>query len=166
MVNNEKSILSMLDSWCIPYELHRHPPAHTIDDCLAMDFITPDVVICKNLFLCNRQKTSFYLMLIHPKKAFHTAFVSKAIGVSRLSFAPDELLPQMLGLAPGAVSPLGLCFDKQHCIQLVCDDSLVTYPRIAFHPCVNTSTVIFNKELFWQSVLEKLQVVPMLINVE
>ena len=165
-MEHQEMVLEQLDQWGIPYEIHTHPPAHTITECLAMDFITQDIVICKNIFLCNRQKTNFYLMLIHPQKAFHTGVVSKALGVSRLSFGPDELLPEMLGLVSGAVSPLGLMFDKEKKIALVGDEDLLSYKRIAFHPCVNTSTVVFQAADFWQKLLIKMDRTPMFIKAE
>ena len=153
-------VLEALINWGVPFDHHTHAPAHTIEDCIKMDFITPDVVICKNVFLCNRQETRFYLMLLHPNKQFRTAEVSKALGVSRLSFAPDAYLPQMLGLLPGAVSPLGLLFDKEHCITLLCDVKIREYSRIAFHPCVNTETVIFERDDFIEKVLHHIGTAP------
>lgn len=159
-MDNRDIVLITLREWEIPYEHHTHRAAHTICDCMEMDFITPDVVICKNIFLCNRQQTQFYLMLIHPDKQFRTAEVSKDLGVSRLSFAPDELLPFMLGLLPGAVSPLGLLFDRHRKVTLVCDKAIRGYSRIAFHPCVNTETVIFLYDDFFEKVLPRMNVVP------
>lgn len=160
-LDSRDTVIAALREWGISYELHSHPPAHTIGDCLAMDFITPEVVICKNIFLCNRQQTQFYLMLIDPNKQFRTAEVSKELGVSRLSFAPDALLPEMLGLLPGAVSPLGLMFDREHKITLVCDKAIREFPRIAFHPCVNTETVIFGRLDFFEKVLPRMGVSPL-----
>ncbi|MBE5801837.1 MAG: prolyl-tRNA synthetase associated domain-containing protein [Clostridiales bacterium] len=151
-----KEILAFLDKLEIPYEFHEHERAFTIDDCLAMPFITEDVTICKNIFLCNRQKTNFYLMLLRPRTPFRTAIVSKALGVSRLSFAPDDALPQLLHLTSGAVSPLGLYFDKDHQITLACEKAVQETPRIAFHPCDNSATVIFSQDVFWQKVLPAL----------
>ncbi len=153
-------VISALREWSVPFEHYTHQEAHTVDDCLKMDFLSPDVVICKNVFLCNRQQTQFYLMMMHPYKQFRTAEVSKELGVSRLSFAPDELLPRMLGLLPGAVSPLGLLFDRERRVTLVCDRAVKEYPRIAFHPCVNTETVIFQSNDFFDKVLPRLNAVP------
>ena len=86
--------------------------------------------------------------------------MSRELKVSRLSFAPDSLLPQMLGLLPGAVSPLGLMFDREHKVTLVCDKAIREYSRIAFHPCVNTETVIFQYNDFIEKVLLRMNVVP------
>ncbi len=159
-MESRDTVVSTLRAWGIPFELHAHQAAHTIADCVQMDFITPDVVICKNIFLCNRQQTQFYLMLLHPDSQFRTAEVSRALGVSRLSFAPDELLPGMLGLLPGAVSPLGLLFDTGHRITLLCDRRIRDYPRIAFHPCINTETVVFGGGDFFEKVLPLMNAVP------
>ena len=114
LLSTRREILALLNDNGIPYELHEHERAFTIDDCLRMPFIGPDVTICKNILLSNRQKTRFYLMLLKPLTPFRTAVVSKALGVSRLSFAPEEALEGRLHLTSGSVSPLGLWFDKAH----------------------------------------------------
>jgi Ala-tRNA(Pro) deacylase len=159
-MDSRNIVIKTLQDWGISFEHHTHEAAHTIDDCVKMDFIKPDVVICKNIFLCNRQQTQFYLMLMHPNKQFRTAEVSRELGVSRLSFAPDGFLPQMLGLLPGAVSPLGLLFDREHQVTLVCDKAIREFTRIAFHPCVNTETVIFQNHDFFDKVLPRMNIEP------
>ena len=108
LLSTRREVLSLLDDNGIPYELHEHERAFTIDDCLRMPFLGPDVTMCKNILLCNRQKTRFYLMLLRPHTPFRTAVVSKALGVSRLSFAPEDALEGRLHLTSGSVSPLGL----------------------------------------------------------
>lgn len=80
LLSTRREILALLNDNGIPYELHEHERAFTIDDCLRMPFIGPDVTICKNILLCNRQKTRFYLMLLKPLTPFRTAVVSKALG--------------------------------------------------------------------------------------
>lgn len=159
-----KEIIRFLDENGVPYEYHEHPRAHTIDDCLAMPFITDDVTICKNIFLCNRQQTAFYLLLLKPHTPFRTSVVSKELGSSRLSFAPEELLPQLLHLTSGSVSPLGLFYDAQHMIALAAEKAVMDTPRIAFHPCDNRATVIFRQEDFWHRALPLLGVLPRFID--
>lgn len=156
-------ILTFLDGHDIPYEYHEHARAHTIDDCLAMPFITDDITICKNIFLCNRQQTNFFLLLLKPLTPFRTSVVSKALDSSRLSFAPEEALTQLLHLTSGSVSPLGLYFDQEHTITLAAEKAVLDTPRIAFHPCDNTSTVIFTQEVFWQKVIPALGISPIFI---
>lgn len=157
-LSTRNEILAFLDSCGIAYELHEHQPAFTIEECLRMPFSTADVTICKNICLCNRQQTAFYLMLLKPATPFKTAVVSKALGVSRLSFAPADALPQLLHLTSGSVSPLGLYYDKTHHITLCYEQAIRNTSRIAFHPCDNRATVIFTQETFWQQVLPALQV--------
>lgn len=164
MQDVQQEIIAFLDELGIEYEYHTHESAHTIDDCLAMPFITEDVTICKNIFLCNRQQTQFYLLLLKPHTSFRTAIVSKALGSSRLSFAPAEALPKFLHLTSGSVSPLGLYYDKAHVITLAAEDAVKDTPRIAFHPCDNRATVIFSQECFWQKVLPALGVSPVLLH--
>ena len=104
LLSTRREVLSLLDDHGIPYELHEHERAFTIDDCLRMPFLGPDVTMCKNILLCNRQKTQFYLMLLRPHTPFRTAVVSKALGVSRLSFAPEDALEGRLHFAGGDAS--------------------------------------------------------------
>lgn len=153
-----QEILSFLDSHQIAYTVYDHVQATTIDDCLRMPFIDSTITICKNILLCNRQKTSYYLMLLRPLSPFRTAAVSKALGVSRLSFAPSDVLPELLHLAAGSVSPLGLYYDKAHRVTLCYEKEIRDTPQIAFHPCDNTATVIFDQAVFWERVLPSLGV--------
>ena len=155
-----EEILAWLVTAGLPFRLYFHAQADTIDDCVKMPFINGDVTICKNVFLCNRQQTDFYLLLLQPHTPFRTAVVSKSLGVSRLSFAPETALREMLRLAPGSVSPLGLYYDREHRITLCYDQAVCHTPEIAFHPCDNTATVIFSQETFWNGVLPALGVTP------
>ena len=155
-----ETILGWLDENGIAYRFFEHERADTIDDCVRMPFIGPDVTICKNVFLCNRQQTAYYLMLLRPETPFRTAVVSKALGVSRLSFAPDEALGRILRLSAGSVSPLGLYFDTQRQTTLCYEAAVRDTPLIAFHPCDNTATVIFSQAEFWGRVVPLLGVKP------
>ena len=155
-----RTVLEWLDGLGVPYRLVEHPQADTIDDCLAMDFIDDRVTICKNVFLCNRQQTVFYLMLLRPNTPFRTAVVSKALGVSRLSFAPETAMREMLHLSPGSVSPLGLLFDEGNRITLCYESAVKNTPEIAFHPCDNTATVLFTQSDFWTRVIPALGIQP------
>ena len=164
LLETRHEVITFLDQHGIAYELHEHERAHTIDDCLKMSFIDENITICKNILLCNRQKTQFYLMLLKPLTPFRTAVVSKALGVSRLSFAPEAALEDRLHLTSGSVSPLGLMFDKEHEISLVYEDSVKETSKIAFHPCDNSATVIFTQDVFWGQVIPALGIHPCGIN--
>ena len=158
-----QTILGWLDSQRFAYRLFEHRQANTIEDCQAMPFISDQITICKNVFLCNRQKTNYCLMLLKPATPFRTAVVSKALGVSRLSFAPEEALQTLLHLSSGSVSPLALYFDRAHDILLCYEKAIQDTPEIAFHPCDNTATVIFTQSVFWDQVLPALGVRPVAV---
>ena len=153
-MNNKALILDALARLDIPYTLFEHEPKWTIEDCLATPGMDPErATMPKNVFLCNRQQTAVHLMLLAPRRAFRTAVVSKLLGVSRLSFAPKEKLPDFLGLEKGAVSPLGLLFDAERRVQLVVDAALLDYERLWFHPGVNTASVEISSRDFMQRFL-------------
>lgn len=89
-MSNKENVLRQLDTLGIPYVCYDHPAAYTMQDCYELPFVTPELLFCKNLLLCNRQQTSFYLLVISPERTFRTAEVSHELGVSRLSFAPED----------------------------------------------------------------------------
>ena len=159
-MSHKLEVYARLDALGVPCERHEHAPAYSMADCLALPYAAPDVTFCKNILLCNRQKTDFYLYVTDPEKPFRTADVSKALGVSRLSFAPTETLPELLGLESGSLSPLALWFDPERKIQLVLDTLIRREGRIAFHPCDNTATVLFDQPVFWARVLPSLGHTP------
>lgn len=141
-MDRSAEILAWLDQAGIPYTLHRHEPKLTIEDCLMTPGLDPDkATVPKNIFLCNRQQSAFYLLLLSPTRPFRTAVFSRLLGVSRLSFAPEEKLRALLSLDPGAVSPLALLFDSGHQVSPVMDDALLSYERLWFHPGLNTQSV-------------------------
>jgi Ala-tRNA(Pro) deacylase len=135
-------VLAFLQGRGIPYTVLAHEPVFTIAQCLEHpEIAAPGGAMPRNLFLANRQGTEFWLLLLSPLAPFRTAVVSKLLGVSRLSFAPETLLPGMLGLESGAVSPLGLLFDGEKKVSLVMDRALLGYDSLWFHPCVNTASL-------------------------
>lgn len=96
---------------------------------------------CKNLFLQNRQGTEYFLLLIDQDKKFRTAEVSKLIGKARLSFGSQDKLYEYLGVAPGAITPLGLIFDSEQKVTVLIDKALIKMDKVSVHPLVNNATV-------------------------
>ncbi len=141
----EKRCYRLLDGAGIPYLRMDHPPADNMEVCRQLE-AGLGAVICKNLFLCNRQETAFYLLMIPGTKVFHTKDLSKALGVSRLSFAGEAYMEELLDLLPGSVSILGLMNDRECRVRLVADRDLQKYPFIGCHPCVNTSSLRLSRE--------------------
>ena len=131
---------ALLDELGIPYRRIEHAPAETMDVCAAVSDAL-GVRICKNLFLCNRQQTAFYLLSMPEDKPFHTKELSHQIGSSRLSFAPPEKMEELLGCSPGSASVLGLANDTEGRVRLVLDREVVEAERFACHPCDNTGSL-------------------------
>ena len=132
----------LLDRLGVEYERIDHEPAMTMEDCKEVDQLL-EAVICKNLFLCNRQKTAFYLLMIPDTKVFHTKDLSAQIGSARLSFAKPEYMEEFLDITPGTVSVMGLMNDKEHRVQLLIDEDVLDGEYIGCHPCINTSSIRF-----------------------
>lgn len=130
----------LLDSLAVPYQRVDHDAANTMDLCKAID-VALGAPICKNLLLCNRQCTSFYLLLIPGDKVFKTKDLSAQIGSSRLSFAAGEYMEQFLDINPGSLSVLGLMNDKENRVQLLIDEDVLKGEYIGMHPCINTSSL-------------------------
>ena len=99
LLPQEEAAFSLLEKLEIPYDRVSSDPADNMEKCAAVSEVL-GVPICKNLFLCNRQKTQFYLLCMGPDKPFHTKDLSHQIGSARLSFAPEEELWELLHCTP------------------------------------------------------------------
>ena len=137
---NEAAVYRFLTGLNIPFIRIDHDPVQTMEDCEAIDRALGGE-ICKNLFLCNQQKTQFYLLMIQETKSFKTKDVSKQLGVSRLSFGAPEHMERLLHIHPGAVSPMGLLFDSARDVRLIMDSDLRGGEFLGCHPCVNTASI-------------------------
>ena len=136
----EVRVYDLLDSLNIEYRQVDHEAAMTMEACAEIDKAM-DTAMCKNLLLCNRQCTQFYLLLIPGDKPFKTSVLSKQIGSSRLSFASGEYMEEFLDITPGSLSVLGLMNDKDHRVTLLIDEEVLAGEYIGVHPCVNTSSL-------------------------
>ena len=130
----------LLDSLGVAYQRIDHEAAMTMEACAEVDKML-DAVICKNLLLCNRQCTDFYLLMIPGDKVFKTSILSKKIGSSRLSFAAPEYMEQYLDITPGSLSVLGLMNDKENKVKLLMDADVLKGEYFGCHPCINTSSL-------------------------
>ena len=136
----EVRVYDFLDSLGIEYFRTDHEEANTMEVCNEIDKVL-GTLICKNLFLCNRQKTDFYLLMMPGDKPFKTKDITKRLGCSRLSFADSEAMLEYLDIKPGAVSIMGLMNDKDNKVRLVMDRAVVEEDTIGCHPCVSTSSL-------------------------
>ena len=129
-----------LDRLGISYSRTDHDRADNMEACNVIDAVL-GVIICKNLFLCNRQKTNFYLLMMPGDKKFKTKELSSQIGSARLSFAEPEDMLKYLDIEPGAVSIMGLMNDREHAVQLLIDEDVLRDEYLGCHPCVCTSSL-------------------------
>lgn len=150
-LEKEMRAYDLLDSLGIEYQRVDHEALETMDACEGVDKAF-GVAMCKNLFLCNAQRTKFYLLLMPGYKKFLTKDLSKQIGSARLSFGSAGDMERLMEIAPGSVTVMGLMNDKDHQVQLIIDEELLKEPYMACHPCINTSSI----KLRTDDVLKKL----------
>ena len=139
-LEKEVRVYDLLDQLEIPYRRIDHEAANTMEACREVDEVL-GVTICRNIFLCNRQQTDFYLLLIEDGKVFKTKYLSAQLGTSRLSFAPPEFMEEFLDIKPGAVSVLGLMNDMDCRVNLVLDKSIYESDETGCHPSVSTASL-------------------------
>lgn len=139
-LQKEIQTYDLLDSLGIAYDRVDHEPAFTMEICEEIDKVL-GAMICKNLFLCNRQKTDFYLLLIPGDKVFKTKEITKQLGCARLSFGDAESMEQYLNLTPGSASIMGLMFDPENKVRFVVDEDVLNAAYFGCHPCINTSSI-------------------------
>ena len=140
LLPQEAAAFDLLEALSIPYDRVSGDPADNMDKCDAVAAVL-GVPVCKNLFLCNRQKTQFYLLCMPPHKPFHTKDLSKQIGSARLSFGPEDALWDLLRCTPGSATLLGLDNDKEGRVRLLMDREVYEAEYLSCHPCICTSTL-------------------------
>ena len=177
----EVRVYDLLDSIGVDYDRLDHAPAMTMEVCDAVNAAfgrmtleefkaedsndrTKHAIICKNLFLCNRQKTKFYLLMIPGDKKFLTKNLSAQINSARLSFAGEEDMLNFLDVTPGSVSVLGLMNDHGHIVQLLIDSDVLQSEYVGCHPCINTSSLRMKTKDLMEKVIPALQHEPAIVN--
>ena len=151
-----------LDSLGVAYQRIDHEAAMTMEACEEIDKML-DATICKNLFLCNRQETSFYLLMIPGDKKFKTKELSSQIDSARLSFAKDTYMEEFLDITPGSMSVLGLMNDKENRVQLLIDEDVLRGEYIGCHPCINTSSLRLRTEDLLQKIIPAMEHEPIFV---
>lgn len=162
-VEKEIRVYDFLDSLGIEYYRCDHEEANTMEVCREIDKVL-DTIICKNLFLCNRQKTDFYLLMMPGNKPFKTKDITKQIGCSRLSFADAEFMEKYLDIKPGAVSVMGLMNDTENRIQLLIDKPVIESETFGCHPCVSTSSLRLNTKDVLERFLPAVHHEPIIVD--
>ena len=140
LLPQEAAAFDLLEALHIDYDRVSHDAAFNMELCAQVGDAL-GVSVCKNLFLCNRQQTKFYLLCMSPDKVFHTKELSAQINSARLSFAPEDKLWELLRCTPGSATILGLANDTEHAVQLLMEREVYEVPYISCHPCLCTSTL-------------------------
>ena len=151
--DREIRVYDFLDKLGISYYRTDHEKADTMEACHEIDKVL-DAAVCKNLFLCNRQKTQFYLLMMPGDKPFKTKEITSQLACARLSFASEEDMVKYLDIHPGAVSVMGLMNDTEHKVQLVVDEDILQGEYLGCHPCVCTSSMKIKTEDIMGTFLE------------
>ena len=163
-LDKEIRVYDFLDKLGIQYQRIDHEAAMTMEACEEIDRALGDnTTICKNLFLCNRQETDFYLLLMPGDKPFKTKDLSAQIHSARLSFAKPEYMEKYLDITPGSVSVLGLMNDSDKKVQLLIDEDVMKEPYFGCHPCINTSSLKFTTEDLMQKIIPALEHEPVTV---
>ena len=161
----EIRVYDFLDNLQIDYHRVDHEAAMTMEACVAIDQAM-ETAMCKNLMLCNRQCTVFYLLLTPGGKVFKTSELSKKIGSSRLSFAKPEPMEEYLDITPGSLSVLGLMNDKENHVNLLIDEDVLKGEYIGMHPCINTSSLRVKTADLMDKVIPAMGHAPTLVQLD
>lgn len=159
----EIRVYDLLDKLNIEYHRVDHEAAMTMEACAEIDRVL-HATTCKNLLLCNRQKTNFYLLLMPGDKVFQTKELSAQLGVSRLSFADREAMEEYLNITPGSLSIMGLMNDSDFHVRLVIDASVLNGEYVGFHPCINTSTLRVRTKDLIEIIIPAMEHTPTIVN--
>ena len=167
-LEKEIRVYDLLDSLGVKYQRIDHEAAMTMEACEEIDRTLSQgeedkVSICKNLFLCNRQETDFYLLLIPGDKPFKTKYLSAQIGSSRLSFAKPEYMEKYLDITPGSVSVLGLMNDHEKKVRLLIDEDVLKDEYFACHPCINTCSLKIRTEDLTEKIIPAMGHEPQIV---
>ena len=177
-LERETRVYDLLDTLGVWYERVDHEPAMTMEVCAQIDEAFGRVrgaeaasiedreshpVICKNLFLCNRQRTRYYLLMMPGDKKFLTKDLSAQINSARLSFAGDEDMLAFLDVTPGSVSVMGLMNDKENRVQLLIDGDVLKSDYVGCHPCMNTSSLRLKVSDLMDRILPAIHHVPITV---
>jgi len=146
-MRGQKELYEVLAKLDIPFEYHEHPPLATIEEAIVhwKDY---DSGRCKNIFFRNHKGNRHYLVILEHLRQLDIHDLEKRLRQGKLTFASDSRLKKYLGLEPGSVSPFGLINDHDNHIHLFIDEKLKEYERLAFHPNVNTASLVLSKSDF------------------
>lgn len=163
MTDAQKAVYQFLAENLIFYRHANHKRVSAISECALPEKLLGGCMP-KNLLLTPRNKSAYYLLIMHPQSEFRTGPVSRQAGASRLSFASDDALHALFHTHPGAVSPFGFLFDKENRVNLLIDRRLMSEENLIFHPLENTASLLLERNVFIDTVLPLLKRTPVFID--
>lgn len=146
-MRGQKELYDLLDKLKIYYDYDEHLPVATIEDAI-IHWKEYNSGRCKNIFFRNHKGNRHYLVILEHLRQLDIHDLEKRLKQGKLSFASGRRLMKYLGVEPGSVSPFGLINDTTHHVHLFIDEKLKEYDRLAFHPNINTATLIISKTDF------------------
>jgi Ala-tRNA(Pro) deacylase len=146
-MRGQKELYEVLDKLGISFDYHEHPPLNTIEEAIIhwKDFNSGR---CKNIFFRNHKGNRHYLVVLEHLRLLDIHDLEKRLRQGKLTFASDMRLMKYLGVEPGSVSPFGLINDTENHVHLFIDEQLNDFERLAFHPNVNTASLVISKSDF------------------
>lgn len=162
-LEKEIRVYDLLDSLGVEYQRVDHEAAMTMEVCEDIDRALK-AIICKNLFLCNRQETDFYLLMLAGDKKFKTKDLSAQIHSARLSFAKEEYMEKFLDITPGSVSVMGLMNDKEGRVKLLIDGDVLESEYVGCHPCINTSSLRIKTKDMMERIIPAMKHEPQIVH--
>lgn len=146
-MRGQKELYETLAKLDIQFEYQEHPPLATIEEAIVhwKDYNSGR---CKNIFFRNHKGNRHYLVILEHLRQLDIHDLEKRLRQGKLTFASDQRLKKYLGVEPGSVSPFGLINDTEKHVHLFIDEKLNDYDRLAFHPNVNTASLIISKKDF------------------
>ncbi len=143
-MRGQKELYELFEKLSIAFEYHEHPPLATIEDA-RIYWKNYDSGKCKNIFFRNHKGDRHYLVILEHLRQLNIRDLEQRLKQGKLTFASDQRLKKYLGLEPGSVSPFGLINDNDNHVHLFIDEKLKESDRLAFHPNINTATVVISK---------------------
>ena len=146
-MRGQEELYKLLERLSIKFEYHEHPPLATIDDA-KIHWQDYNSGRCKNIFFRNHKGDRHYLVILEHLRQLNIHDLEKRLRQGKLSFASDQRLKKYLGVEPGSVSPFGLINDTENHVHLFIDEKLNEFDRLAFHPNINTASLVITKSDF------------------
>lgn len=146
-MRGQPELYRLLEKLEINFDYHEHPPLATIKDAKIhwRDFKSGR---CKNIFFRNHKGNRHYLVILEHTRQLDIHELEKRLKQGKLTFASDKRLKKYLGVEPGSVSPFGLINDSDSHVHLFIDEQLNSFERLAFHPNINTASLVVLKTDF------------------